>query len=268
MTPLVTVIMPVFNGAQYVAEAIDSIISQTYSNWELIIINDGRTDKSEEVIKRYSDNRIQYHYQKNGGVSKARNGGLQKMKGDFFCFLDADDTFPKDSISSRVLLFAHEAIDFVDGTVEIFNQEMTVRESSFHPSFKGPPFHEIIKLSGSCFFGITWMVKRKPDVEYSFDETMFYAEDLWFYTRLAVHGGNYSFVKIAVYNRRVSIGSAMSNLKGLALGYKLYFERVRGLGVASLAELDGMKKKICILFVKWSIRKFDLSIMRLFFQLK
>ena len=79
MTPLVTVIMPVFNAAQYVAEAINSIILQTYTNWELIIINDGSTDKSEEVIKRYSDDRIHYVYQENGGVSKARNKGLQQM---------------------------------------------------------------------------------------------------------------------------------------------------------------------------------------------
>jgi teichuronic acid biosynthesis glycosyltransferase TuaG len=268
MTPLVTVIMPVFNAANYVAEAIGSILNQTYTNWELIIINDGSTDSSEEIIMQYSDRRVKYIRQLNAGVSRARNKGLEEMKGDFFCFLDADDTLPPDSISTRVSLFEDKKIDFVDGTVIIFNYEMTKSRSIYRPNYIGPPLHEIIKLTGSCFFGITWMVRRKAQIHYHFDETMSYAEDLWFFTHLAFLGGNYSYVPNSVYNRRVSSGSAMSDLKGLALGYKHYFKNVQKLGVASQRELDVMRKKIRTLYVKWSIRKFDLSILRLFFQLR
>ena len=91
---LVSVIMPCFNQGNYLPEALESIISQTYPNWECIIIDDGSTDHSEKIAKEYcqKDSRIKYIYQKNAGVIAARNHAISESLGEYILPLDADDT--------------------------------------------------------------------------------------------------------------------------------------------------------------------------------
>ena len=101
----VSIIMAAYNAEKYIKEAIDSVINQEYQHWELIIINDGSTDGTENIIRSYDDDRIRYHSQTNAGVSSARNIGLRHMEGDYFCFLDADDVYTSYSLSSRMALF-------------------------------------------------------------------------------------------------------------------------------------------------------------------
>lgn len=90
---LVSIIMPSYNQGQYLAEALDSVLAQSYTNWECIIVDDGSHDNTKEVANSYSakDSRIQYIYQENNGVSAARNNGVAHSKGDFILPLDGDD---------------------------------------------------------------------------------------------------------------------------------------------------------------------------------
>jgi len=95
--PLVSVVIPCYNQAQYLSEAIDSVFNQTYTNWECIIVNDGSTDNTAEVANEWvaKDNRFIYLFQKNEGLSSARNKGLDKARGGYFQFLDSDDYLDK-----------------------------------------------------------------------------------------------------------------------------------------------------------------------------
>lgn len=97
----ISVIIPVYNVEKYVSYCLDSIINQTYKNLEIIIVNDGSTDTSAEICKKYSkkDNRIIYISQENGGLAAARNAGLKLVTGEFICFLDSDDYIHPDFIS-------------------------------------------------------------------------------------------------------------------------------------------------------------------------
>ncbi len=88
-------------GERYVREAIESLIAQSYSNWELIVVDDGSIDSTETIINSIDDSRVRYIYQQNGGVSSARNRGLDMVRGDYITFLDADDTLPVDSLKER-----------------------------------------------------------------------------------------------------------------------------------------------------------------------
>lgn len=88
---MISIMMPVYNAGKYVQQSIESILNQTEQDFELIIVNDGSTDESEEIILSFSDPRIHYVKQDNGGDAAARNTALQYMKGDFFTFQDADD---------------------------------------------------------------------------------------------------------------------------------------------------------------------------------
>lgn len=217
MKPLVSIILPVFNSESYVGEAIESVLEQTYLNWELIIVNDGSTDDSEKIIEFYFDERIRYVSQNNLGVSSARNAGLRLMQGQYFCFLDADDVLPRNSIESRLMVF-NDKIDFVDGAVEIFDATLTKQLGYWIPQTRGNVLGSLIKLDGKCFFGPTWMVKRKQSVTYKMDETLSYGEDLIFFISIAKQGKyDYTSDSILCY-RRHSL-SAMRNIKGLANGY-------------------------------------------------
>jgi glycosyltransferase involved in cell wall biosynthesis len=89
--PFFSVIIPVYNKEKFIHKTLQSVLDQTHSDYELIIINDGSTDNSEKVIASFKDSRISCFSQKNAGVANARNAGLSRAKGEFICFLDADD---------------------------------------------------------------------------------------------------------------------------------------------------------------------------------
>ena len=89
--PLVSVIVPIYNVENYLKKCIDSILCQTYSNLEIILVNDGSTDNSLEICNSYKDDRIIILNKENGGLSSARNSGLEVMTGEYIFFLDSDD---------------------------------------------------------------------------------------------------------------------------------------------------------------------------------
>lgn len=94
MDPFFSIVMPVYNRAAFIETAIKSVLEQQFSNWELIIIDDGSTDNSAEIIQKYTgDPRIIYRYQTNQERSKARNNGIDMARGNFICFLDSDDYY-------------------------------------------------------------------------------------------------------------------------------------------------------------------------------
>jgi glycosyltransferase involved in cell wall biosynthesis len=109
--PLVSIIIPAYNYAHFLGNCIESVLSQTHQNLEIIVVNDGSTDNTDDVVRRYS-NRISYISKQNGGLPSARNAGLDEVKGDYVLFLDADDHLPRDSIAKRVqFLEANSDVD-------------------------------------------------------------------------------------------------------------------------------------------------------------
>ena len=107
LNPKVSIIIPVYNGSNYMKEAIDSALAQTYQNTEVIVVNDGSDDKgkTEAIAKSYGD-KIRYFYKKNGGVATALNLGIQRMEGEYFSWLSHDDLFYPEKTEKQ--------IDFID----------------------------------------------------------------------------------------------------------------------------------------------------------
>ncbi len=100
---MISIIMPAYNAAKYISASIESVLRQTYSRFELIIINDGSVDETENIIKRYLfDNRVRLINQDNMGVSRTRNKGIEKSKGEFVCFLDSDDFYDENFLQSMI----------------------------------------------------------------------------------------------------------------------------------------------------------------------
>src|SRR5690606_38292357 len=112
--PLVSIILPVFNGEKYIKQSINSILAQTYHNFELIIINDGSTDSSQEIINSFNDNRIISIQQVNEGVAAACQKGLFIAKGKYIMRHDADDICLPEKLERQVkFLEAHNDIALV-----------------------------------------------------------------------------------------------------------------------------------------------------------
>ncbi|OGW41380.1 MAG: hypothetical protein A2Y97_09440 [Nitrospirae bacterium RBG_13_39_12] len=122
--PLVSVIMPVYNGERYVAEAIDSVLAQAYDQIEVIVVDDGSTDNSAGIVKNYAP--LRYCFQPHGGIGMALNHGIMEARGSFFAFLDADDLWTNDKLISQMTVFKNNPkLDIVFGhVVHFFSHEM------------------------------------------------------------------------------------------------------------------------------------------------
>ena len=100
---LVAIIIPTFNTGKYIKEAVDSAINQTYKNKEIIVVDDGSTDNTKEILDIYiQDNKIKYIYQENKGLAGARNTGIKAANGDYIAFLDSDDIFLPNKIEKQI----------------------------------------------------------------------------------------------------------------------------------------------------------------------
>lgn len=94
-----SIIIPTYNRAAFLPKAIESVLSQTYTDWELIIVDDGSTDNTKDVVAQYSDSRIRYIYQDNAERSAARNNGIARANGDYVCFMDSDNYMKSDRLA-------------------------------------------------------------------------------------------------------------------------------------------------------------------------
>jgi len=104
--PEVSVIIPAYNGARYICEAIESVLNQTYRHFEIIVIDDGSTDNTREVLEPYIKNSsIRYFYQDNAGPGAARNYGIKYAQGSYICFCDQDDWYEKDNLERKLNLY-------------------------------------------------------------------------------------------------------------------------------------------------------------------
>lgn len=126
---LVSIIIPCYNGEKYISRCLESIIGQTYKNIEVIVINDGSTDKSDEILKEYTEkfenNKMDFLYLKkeNKGVGEAINNGLKKIRGEFLCLIDIDDSLTPDSIEKKVkILKKHHKYDCVTTNAYVYSE--------------------------------------------------------------------------------------------------------------------------------------------------
>jgi glycosyltransferase involved in cell wall biosynthesis len=221
--------MPAYNAEIHILEAINSVIDQRYENWELLIINDGSVDGTQELIESFNHVRIYSFKQGNMGVSSARNLGLDNMKGDYFCFLDADDVLPPNSLEARLKEFEENpSLTFVDGSVAFMNEALEEALRLYKPSFTGNPLPELLQLNDTCFSSLSWMIKRtEANAHIRMNEKITHGEDLLFYMEHARLGGLYGYTHDVVLQYRQHPHSAMRNLEALEKGYWQVFDQIK-----------------------------------------
>lgn len=181
--PLVSVVMPVYNGDKYLIEAIDSILNQTFIDFELLIINDGSSDNTENIIKSYHDKRIVHiKNEQNLGLIKTLNKGLDFARGEFIARMDADDISLPERFAKQVALFESNPEIGVCATLfTLFgenNEDRVIEHPEHNDSIK-------IGLLTSCFIGHPTVMMRKKAIEnYRYDINYQATEDFELWTRL------------------------------------------------------------------------------------
>jgi len=187
MNEKVAIIIPVYNSSKFLRECIESVIAQTYENIEIILVNDGSTDDSLEIIELYSekDERIMYCSTKNRGVSSARNIGLKMSESDKVVFVDSDDIITPNLV--EILINEGENADFVMCGYVVNDMNKNIRHEFFCPQFSGgikeycnqlidfliPPY-----LLGPCFKLFDRKIIKKWDI--TFPLYISYGEDAEF----------------------------------------------------------------------------------------
>ncbi len=232
---LITVIMPAFNAAPYIRCAIDSVLDQSWTQWELIVINDGSVDDTAAIVLSYSDPRIRLLEQPNRGVSSARNRGLDEALGQYVAFLDADDRLPPGSLEARARILDRDPqVDFVDGVVMAWKPPGGTLLTVHAPSYRGHVYKRLLAMDGDIFFGPSWMIRRSIIGESRLPTHFTHAEDLAFYITIA-RNGIYATTPEQVLHYRVGHTSAMSDLRGLHRGYVQLLEHVASCGTTGSA---------------------------------
>ena len=174
---MISIIVPVYNTEQYLHSCIDSILTQTYTDFELLLIDDGSTDLSGAICDKYAwkDSRVRVFHQKNGGVSSARNLGLDNAKGEWVTFVDSDDAIiniPFVSYDEDLVIFPHKVLS-KDGTEYLCKLENSVFDN------KSKVRNFVKDNSTTSVFKTLWSKLYKRDLigNLRFDESIKIGED-------------------------------------------------------------------------------------------
>jgi glycosyltransferase involved in cell wall biosynthesis len=190
---LVTVMMPAYNAAGFIGEAIDSLLAQSYANWELIVVNDGSTDSTADIVGRYRDPRIRLITQPNGGESSARNTALDHARGEFLAYLDADDAYLPHHLSVTVgFLEANPTRDavYTDGIhIDEHGRRLTTLQSRRRGPFVGRLYEELVRASDVFGPPMCVVLRRELVVRHGlrYDTRIVIGPDWDFFVRLGEH---------------------------------------------------------------------------------
>ena len=215
MKPLVSIIMPVYNAEKYLKESLKGILSSTYTDFELIIVNDGSTDNSKNIINRFSseDNRIRSFSKTNGGPSDARNYGIQLAKGKYICFVDADD-IPLPNMLETLVDSIGDA-DICIGKKIRWNQIKDFKREDGWQAFEGGmnEFRKVHLRYQRSMRGTTARLYRKDIIikhNLIFDTGRNYAEDMYFNYAYFRFVEKIVFAPDPVYIYRIHEGDCLS----------------------------------------------------------
>tara|TARA_B100000780_G_C21024927_1_gene410833 strand:- start:44 stop:955 length:912 start_codon:yes stop_codon:yes gene_type:complete len=183
---LVSIIMNCFNGEKYLNEAIESVLNQDYENWELIFWDNQSTDNSSNIFKSYKDSRLKYHYAKSHTkLYEARNYAISYAQGDFLSFLDTDDCWFQDKLSSQVPLFNNPKVGIVYSNYTILDEMVAIKYEVKTKLYRGNITSQLLK---EYFIGLLTLMIRKEAYdkeEHKFDSNLQIIGDLDLTVRLS-----------------------------------------------------------------------------------
>lgn len=218
-TPLVTIIVPVYNSEKYLEQCIQNLLNQTYHNLQIILVNDGSTDHSLDICKRITDKRVEVYTKQNGGASSARNFGLAHRKGEYVLFVDSDDYLKNNAVETLVSTAVSNHADCVyyeaDNVAE--NTSIKVKKDGLshavqYPITDGNSLIELI-LEQKNYHAVPFLYFAKSclyDKGLCFEEGIMFEDELFSFELLRMCG-KVVCLKQKLYFRNVRSGSVMTS---------------------------------------------------------
>ena len=259
---LISIVIPIYNAEKYLEECLNSIKNQTYKNIEVIMVNDGSKDNSETICKRFSedDTRFRYFTKVNGGVSSARNLGLDNVKGEYITFIDADDWIAEKHLELLINSIKKTNSDIGVSSYKEFNNKDTyyirvyTKQEKNLLNFEKMNRDKFLSLfpklmsANVCFNNAVSKLFRKDLVKnLRFDTSIKYGEDLDFYFRLYLNVDSISYVDELTYVYRIHGDSTTSNFnqehaeQELTI-FKQMYEKIQEIGLPTIHYFNKLKK--------------------------
>lgn len=217
-----SIITPIYNAEKYLERSINSILNQSYQKWELILVNDGSSDGSEFICKKYQklDTRIKYLYQENKGPFSARIAGIKLGTGDYFMFLDSDDYYDNDALyklanaldsnKTDILVYNHKIVDSNDDIIKI-NEHIYKGNIQINKDRVLKDFLLTNKLNSLC----TKVIKRDLilEIEENFKNIhkIIQSEDFLFLVPIMLKSKSIHFLDLPIYNYRLNVKGTTHN---------------------------------------------------------
>jgi len=201
--PLISVIIPTYNHANFLGKALESVIQQTYNNWEAIVVDNQSTDETNQIINKYSDPRIQYFKISNNGIiAKSRNLGINNSKGEWIAFLDSDDWWTKDKLEV-CLENIDDKVDFVYHQLEIVYDKSNsyLKKKNIGRQLKKPILNNLLtsEIDQGNAIGNSSVMLRKDMLSriggISENKKMVASEDFNTWLRIAQITDKFNFIK-------------------------------------------------------------------------
>lgn len=215
ITPITSVIVPVYKVEKYLSRCIDSVLSQTFTDFELLLIDDGSPDQSGQICDEYAklDDRIRVFHKENGGVSSARNLGLDNAKGDWIAFVDADDWISEDFLQ----IDDHADADVIQKAYHTINEITDKVVMNPIKSYEFNKKEDIYRFFVRKRKNALWnkIISRKIIQSARFDTNIAIGEDFLFFLSIIRNVNRYAFSSTGYYNYVVREGSAMQKVANL-----------------------------------------------------
>lgn len=231
--PDVSVIIPTYNYGGFIARAVDSVLSQSYRSLELLVVDDGSTDSTREILLAYSDKRVQYlRHEHNRGKSNTRNTGILASRGQFLAFLDSDDWWMPEKITRQIECF-HEGtshLGVVYTSAKVLNESSNTICGRLMPTSRGDVLRNLLEANKLGGGSSSVMIRRQcfDDVG-CFDESLTHCEDWDMWIRIAAK--NYAFdytpEDLVILTKHHKNSSA--DLRGMILGREALLDKHRSL---------------------------------------
>ncbi|HEY0077452.1 MAG TPA: glycosyltransferase family A protein [Pyrinomonadaceae bacterium] len=206
-SPLVSVIVPAYNYGRYLGQTLESLRRQTYSHWECIVVDDGSTDDTPQVVASYAekDARIKYYRQANQGLAASRNRGIKECGGEYVQFLDSDDLLEERKLELHVEhLERHTETSIVYGSVRYFRTDrpqerrysMKEDDRAWMPGVAGQGREVLLPLIEACIMVVSAPLIRRATVEMvgGFDARLYSVEDWDYWIRCAEGGARFDYL--------------------------------------------------------------------------
>jgi glycosyltransferase involved in cell wall biosynthesis len=215
--PIFSVVIPLYNKQDFISKCIESVLTQSFPSFEIIVIDDGSQDNSEKIVKEIKDDRVRYFHQKNSGVSAARNKGIEEASGEYIAFLDADDWYEDDflTVVYKSIQEHPDADAFTTGYFKHKNGAVTistlsVTQQQHHQSIV---IHDFYKswANGAFFCASSCVVRKEYFIKnqryFPLKESMGEDQEVWFH--LAEHGC-IVFTDAALSNYNMGVSNSLS----------------------------------------------------------